>query len=140
MLITDAPFWTALAIASPDASQVISPSVPGTVASGTLSARAPGQRPRMPIPFCGAAATDIIAVPCESVTGVPGSVATLGSPVHSGCVMSAAASTSAISGLWGVTGGGVSEGSATVARQLLGGPESGSSGTLSDLRRTLAWA
>src|SRR3954449_1536491 len=127
MLITDAPFWTALAIASPDASQVISPSVPGTVASGTLSARAPGQTPRMPIPFSGAAATDIVAVPCAAVTGVPGTVATFGSPVHSGCVMSAAASTSAISGLWAVTGGGDSAGSATVRRQSLGAAESGSS-------------
>ena len=32
MLITAAPLWTALPIASPEASQVISPSVPGTVA------------------------------------------------------------------------------------------------------------
>ena len=103
-------------------------------------ARAPGQTPRMPMPFCGAAATDIVAVPCELSTGVPGSVATFGSPVHSGWVRSAAASTSAISGLSGVTGGGISTGSATVARQLFGGPDSGSSGMLSALRRTLACA
>ena len=68
MLITAAPAATACAIASPEASQVISPSVPGTVSSGTLSARAPGQTPRMPMPFCGAAATDAVAVPCELVT------------------------------------------------------------------------
>ena len=42
-------------------------------------------------------------------------------PVHSGCVTSAAASTSAISGLSGVTGGGVSSGAATSARQAFGG-------------------
>src|SRR3954470_6538504 len=125
MLITEAPLATAAAIASPEASQVISPSVPGTVLSGTLSVRAPGQTPRMPIPFCGAAATDAVAVPCASVTGVPGSLEKFGSFVHSGCAVSAAASTSAISGLCGVTGGGSSSGSATLARQLLGATESG---------------
>ena len=72
MLITEAPFSTAWAIASPEASQVISPSEPGTVGIGTLSARAPGQTPMMPIPFCGAAATDIVAVPWEFVTGGAG--------------------------------------------------------------------
>src|SRR3954454_16564980 len=122
MLITEAPLATACSIASPDAAHVISPSVPGEVFSGTLSARAPGHTPRMPVPFCGAAATDSVAVPCELSTGVPGVVLTFGSPAHSGCVMSAAASTSAISGLCGVTGGGGSDGSATTARQLLGGP------------------
>src|SRR4051812_4914527 len=120
MLMTLAPDSTALAIASPDASQLISPSVPGTVFSGTLSVRAPGQTPRMPIPFWGAAATDAVAVPWGLVTGVPGIVVKFGSPVHSGCVMSAAASTSAISGLWGVTGGGSWSGAATWARQSFG--------------------
>src|SRR3954470_18355427 len=129
MLITDAPFWTAASIASPDAEQVISPSVPGLVLSGTLSARAPGHTPRMPMPFCGAAATDIVAVPWALSTGVPGSVATFGSPVHSGWVRSAAASTSAIRGLCGPTGGGGIDGSATTERQLLGGADSGSAGT-----------
>ncbi len=134
MLITAAPAATACAIPSPEASQVISPLVPGTVASGTLSVRAPGQTPMMPIPFCGAEATEAVAVPCESVTARPGTVAMFGSPVHSWCVTSAAASTSAISGLSGATGGGVSEGAATLARQSLGGPESGSSGTERVLR------
>ncbi len=64
MLITAAPAWIAWPIAFADAEQLISPSVPGTVWSGTLSARAPGQTPRMPIPFCGAAATEAVAVPC----------------------------------------------------------------------------
>src|SRR3954452_15829297 len=105
MLITDAPDSTAWAIASPEASQVIAPSVPGTVLSGTLTARAPGQTPRIPTPFCGATATDIVAVPCGFSSGNPPRLDTFGSPVHSVWVMSAAASTSAISGLWGVTGG-----------------------------------
>ena len=93
------------------------------------------------MPFCGATATDIVAVPCGLSTRVLRSLATLASPVHSGCVRSAAASTSAISGLAGVTGGGASNGSATPARQSLGGPVSGSPGTAcSGLRRTLASA
>src|SRR3954465_8071551 len=125
MLMTLAPLSTALAIASPEASQLISPSVPGTVLSGTLSVRAPGHTPRMPIPFWGALATEAVAVPCGLVTAVPGIVAKFGSPVHSGCVVSAAASTSAISGLWGVTGGGVRSGEAIWERQWFGGPESG---------------
>src|ERR1700754_1302834 len=141
MLITEAPLATASAIASPEAEQVISPSVPGAVLSGTLSARAPGQTPRMPIPFCGAAATDIVAVPCELVTGVPGIVAMFGSLVHSGWVTSAAASTSAISGLCGVTGGGIRSGAAILLRQSFGAPESGSSGMpFSGLTSVLAWA
>src|SRR3954453_12050489 len=129
MLKIEAPLLTAVAIASPEASQVICPSVPGDVFSGTLSARAPGQTPRIPIPFWGAAATDIVAVPWELSTGVPGMVETFGSPVHSGWLRSAAASTSAISGLCGPTGGGGIDGSATTERQLLGGADSGSAGT-----------
>src|SRR3954466_12922416 len=132
MLITDAPAATASPIASPEAEQVISPSLPGTVFNGTLSVRAPGQTPRMPIPFCGAAATAAVAVPCGLVTGVPGSVEKLESPVHSTCFASAATSTSAISGLWGVTGGGCAA-ETTCARQSFGGPDSGSLGTLESL-------
>src|SRR3954447_3230502 len=129
MLITEAPLSTAFAIASPVSSQLTSLSVPGTVGSGTLSVRAPGQTPRMPIPFCGAEATAAVAVPCGLVTGVPGSAEKLGSPVHSMCLASAATSTSAISGLWGVTGGGCAA-ETTCARQSFGGPDSGSLGTL----------
>ena len=55
MLITEAPLSTALAIALPEAAQVIVPSpfVFGTVASGTLSARAPGHTPRIADPVLG---------------------------------------------------------------------------------------
>src|SRR5918998_3085758 len=129
MLITAAPLATAAAIALPEAEHVISRLGPGTVASGTLSARARGHTPTIPIPFCGAAATDCVAVPWEFVTGVPAIVVAHGLPVHSGCVTSEAASTSAISGLSGVTGGGISSGAATLARHALGGTDSGSSGT-----------
>src|SRR3954447_8120802 len=139
MLITEAPAATAWPIALPEAAQVISPSVPGTVSSGTLSVRALGQTPTMPIPFCGAEATEAVAVPCRLVTGMPGIVAMFGSPVHSECATSAAASTSAISGLVGVTGGGVRAGAATMSRQLFGGPLSGSGDTPSGLTRVLAW-
>src|SRR4051812_24794727 len=121
----------ACAIALPEDAQVkLSASDAPAVESGTLSARAPGHTPRMPTPFCGAAATAAVAVPCRVVTGVPGAaVAKFGSPVHSGCVVSAAASTSAISGLVGVTAGGASDGSATALRQAFGGRDSGSSAT-----------
>src|SRR5687768_5104195 len=143
MLMTEAPLSTALLIAFPDAEQVIVPSpfVFGTVASGTLRARAPGHTPRMPTPFWGAAATAWVAVPWASVTGVPGIVVAHGSPVHSGWVRSDAASISAISGLSGVTGGGISSGETTFARQSLGGPVSGSLGiALSSRSSVLAWA
>src|SRR4051794_30932314 len=106
MLITPAPAAIARAIAWPDAEQVkLSLSDAPAVDSGTLSARAPGQTPRMPTPLAGAAATEAVAVPCRLVTGWPPSDVKFGSFVHSGCVVSAAASTSAISGLAGVTGG-----------------------------------
>src|SRR5262245_5503563 len=113
MLITAAPFWIAFSIWLADAEQVI------WSGSGTLSARAFGQTPTMPTPFCGAAATDAVAVPCEFVTGNCGIVFVL-LVANSGCVLSSCASTSAISGLVEVTGGGVSAGSATIARQLYG--------------------
>ena len=81
-----------------------------------------------------------VAVPCESVTGVPGSVAIVTDrPVHSGWVRSAAASTSAISGLSGVTGGGVSAGSATFARQSLGGPGERVAGTAWSVAAAARW-
>ena len=129
MLITAAPAWMALPIASPEEAQVIPPSVPGATGSGTLSARALGHTPRMPTPFSGAAATAAVAVPCELVTGTPGIVLKF-PPAHSGCVASAAASTSAISGLVGATGGGMNACGATFARHAFGGVESGSSGTV----------
>ena len=74
------------------------------------------------MPFCGAAATAAVAVPWRFVIGVPGAaVAKFGSPVHSGCVVSAAASTSAISGLVRRDRRRVSDGSATTLRQAFGG-------------------
>src|SRR3954453_6875209 len=124
MLITEAPSAMAWAIALPEAAQVkLSESEAPSVESGTLSARAPGHTPRMPMPFCGAAATAAVAVPWRFVTGVPGTaVEKFGSPVHSGCVVSAAASTSAISGLVGVTGGGGrGGGGGTLGPRLRGG-------------------
>src|ERR1700710_1048134 len=135
MLITAAPAWTAWPTGAAQAAQLISPSVPGTVLGGTLRAGAPGQTPRRPIALAGAVATAAVAVPCRLVTGVPGIVVKFGSFVHSGCVVSAAASTSAISGLAGVTSGGVRLGSATCARQALGLTESGSSATASGLNQ-----
>src|SRR4051794_39942097 len=108
MLMTDAPAWIASPIASPEAAQ-LKLSDPLDVWSATFSARAPGQTPRMPTPLAGAAATEAVAVPWRFVTGRAGVVAKFWSPVHSLCVASAAASTSAISGLVGVTGGGTSD-------------------------------
>ena len=67
MLITAAPLCTAFAIASPEALQV---AVPSLIGIGTLSTRAPGHTPTIPMPFCGAAATAAVAVPCGLVTGV----------------------------------------------------------------------
>src|SRR6478736_1380528 len=120
MLITAAPVLTASSMPSPEAAQVISPSVLGTVSSGTLSARALGHTPRMPTPFSGAAATAAVAVPCELVTGTPGMVLKF-PPAHSGCVASAAASTNAIRGLVGTTAGGMNVRGATFARHAFGG-------------------
>ena len=107
MLITAAPLCTAFAIASPEALQV---AVPSLIGIGTLSTRAPGHTPTIPRPFCGAAATAAVAVPCGLVTGVFPSTLMFGSPRNSSWVRSAAASTSAISGLSGTTGGGVRSG------------------------------
>ncbi len=123
MLITAAPCSIAVAIWFVERRQVISSG------SGTLSARAPGQTPRIPMPLAGAAAIDAVAVPCESVTGNRGSVVVL-PPCHSACAGSSWTSTSAISGLAaGSTAGGTSDGSATTSRQLSGAADSGSGGT-----------
>src|SRR4051794_8911405 len=120
MLITAAPAWMALPIASPEEAHVIPPSVPGATGSGTLSARALGHTPRTPTPFSGAAATAGVAVPCELVTGTRGMVLKF-PPAHSGCVASAAASTNAIRGLVGTTAGGMNVRGATFARHAFGG-------------------
>ena len=75
-----------------------------TVGSGTLRARAPGQTPSVPTPLAGAAATSAVAVPWRSVSGWPASDVMFGP--RSGWAGSSWESTSAISGLWGPTGGG----------------------------------
>src|ERR671917_1098139 len=122
MLITAAPRSIAVAIRSAERAQLID------FGSGTLSALAPGHTPTIPTPFTGAAATDAVAVPCEAFTGSSGSVL-VAPPTNSGCAGSSWLSTSAISGLFGVTAGGTSAGSATRARQSSGGTVSGSAGT-----------
>src|SRR4051794_26657895 len=123
MLMTAARFWIAFSIWFAERENVI------CSGSGTLRARAFGHTPTMPRPFCGAAATDAVAVPCELVTGNCGVVFVL-LVANSGWLLSSCASTSAISGLVAVTGGGVRAGSATSARQLYGVADSGSFGTL----------
>ena len=118
---------------------MISPSVPGTVSSGTLSARAPGQTPRMPIPFCGAAATD--TSPCRAgwSTGVAGErgdvriarplgVRDVGGGVHERDQRALSASPAAAS----------SAGSATHLAPVVGRAAERVAGTPSGLRRTLA--
>ena len=129
MLITAAPSRIASRTPLAEAEQV---SASG--GSGTLSARAPGQTPRMPTPFCGAAATAAVAVPCRLSSGRLPRVRTL-EPPNSGCVSSRRVSSSAISGLVPVTAGGAMFGSAIAARQAFGEPESGSSGTACLVRR-----
>ena len=73
--------------------------------SGTLSARAPGQMPRMPTPLAGAAATVRVAVPWKSrERGAAG-----GRDVRAGDLRVGDVDLrvdDAISGLSGVTGGG----------------------------------
>jgi hypothetical protein len=63
-----------------------------------------------------------------------------GSPVHSTCDVSAMVSTSAISGLVGVTGGGSSDGETTWARHAFGVTDSGSSGTADTRVTAFGWA
>ena len=119
MLMTAAPRLIASPIWDADRPQLISSG------SGTLSARAPGQMPTVPTPLTGAAATDMVAVPCVLVTGYCSIASTL-PPTHSACVLSSWASTSAISGLFASTAGGDSAGSTTQSRQSSGGADSGS--------------
>ena len=110
MLMTAAPCSIAREMPATESSQRISSG------SGTLSARMPGQTPRMPTSFFGAAATDAVSVPWAERTGRPPSVETL-PPANSGWVWSSWESTSASSGLCGVTGGGIRRGSTIAARQ-----------------------
>src|SRR3954454_5450742 len=121
--------WIASAMPAADCAQLM----PVGLAARTLSARAPGQTPRMPMPFCGAAATAAVAVPCTSNGAIAPVVENRVSWVHSGCVGSACVSTRAISGLLRVTGGGLMLGDTTTDRQALGVLDSGSSVTLSVL-------
>ena len=110
MLITAAPARRAALIWRAESEQRIS------AGRATLSARAPGKTPRLPTPLAAAAATAAVAVPWKSVSDWPPVVVML--PVaNSGWVMSSWESTSAISGLDGVTAGGASAGSTTRSRQ-----------------------
>ena len=109
MLMTAAPCAIARLIPVTESAQRISSG------SGTLSARMPGQTPVMPTSFFGAAATAAVSVPWAEATGSPPSVATL-PPANSGWAASSWESTSASSGLAGVTGGGTSAGSTIAAR------------------------
>ena len=93
-----------------------------------LSARAPGQTPRMPTSFFGAAATAAVAVPCRLSSGRPPSVLVLESP-NSGWVSSRRVSSSAISGLSGVTAADRGSGPRRPRARRPGGLESGSSAT-----------
>ena len=99
MLITAAPCSIARAMPVTELAQRIS------FGSETLSARMPGQTPRMPRSFLGAAATAAVSVPCALSIGKPPSVERL-PPANSGWLTSAVESTSASSGLVAVTGGG----------------------------------
>ncbi len=111
MLITAAPRRTARAIAREESEQRIC----WPFGSGTLSARAPGQTPSIPTPLAGAAATVAVAVPWKSASCVPPSVAMF-EPAISGWLVSTIVSTSAISGLAGVTAG-ATAGPTTKSRQ-----------------------
>src|SRR2546423_2198767 len=109
MLMTWAFALMAVRIPCTESAQVISPG------SATLSARIPGQMPRMPVWLEGAAATAAVAVPCSLTTGWLPTVETL-PPRNSGCVAASWESTSASSGLVGVTGGGARPCSTTWSR------------------------
>src|SRR5215213_7324371 len=74
--------------------------------SETLSARAPGQTPRLLTPLAAAATTAAVAVPWKSISGCPPVVWMFGEAASSGVVRSSWESTSAISGLDAVTAGG----------------------------------
>ena len=73
MLMTDAPLSSARATPPAESAQLMPSAL-----SGTLSARMPGQTPRMPAPLDGAAATEAVAVPwkCAGRAGLVGSVVT----------------------------------------------------------------
>jgi hypothetical protein len=110
MLITDAPCSLARAMPATEFAQRIS--------SGrlTLRARMPGQTPRIPRSFLGAAATAAVSVPCALSSGKPPSVERW-PPANSGWLTSAVESISASIGLLSVTGGGTRPGSTIVSRQ-----------------------
>ncbi len=110
MLITAAPCSIARAMPATELAQRIS------FGRLTLSARMPGQTPRMPLSFLGAAAMAAVSVPCALSIGKPPSVERL-PPANSGWLTSAVESTSASSGLAGVTGGGTRLGATIAARQ-----------------------
>ena len=110
MLMTAAPCAIARLMPVTESAQRISSG------SGTLSARMPGQTPRMPTSFFGAEATAAVSVPWAEATGSPPRVERL-PPANSGWAASSWESTSASSGLGGVTGGGTSAGSTIAARQ-----------------------
>src|SRR3954470_15062962 len=134
MLIEAAPALIAAVICS---TRSLHLSFPDT---GRLSARAPGQRPTIPVPLTGAAATEAVAVPWAIVTGSFAIVVVL-LPTNSGCVWSSWVSTSAISGLVGVTGNGSTGTPAvTIARQSYGFPVSGSAGAWSVSPNVFGWA
>src|SRR3954447_12554357 len=99
-----------------------------TSGSATLSTRAPGQMPRMPTPFAGAAAAVLVAVPWKSTTG-PAPVLKIPDPTISGWVRSIWVSTIAISGLVGVTGGGTCPSTTWALQPAEGESGSGAGGT-----------
>ena len=110
MLMTAAPCSIARAMPATESAQRISSG------SATLSARMPGQTPRMPTSFFGAEATAAVSVPWADRSGRPPRVERL-PPANSGWLGSAWESTSASSGLCGVTGGGTRLGSTITPRQ-----------------------
>src|SRR5215207_11779130 len=101
MLITAAPALTAVAMPRADSEQGI-----WRVGTGTLSVRAPGQTPRKPTWLAGAAATVVVAVPYKSAGGSAPALV-MPEPAISGWPRSICVSTTAISGLAGVTAGGI---------------------------------
>ena len=125
MLMTAAPCSIARAIPVTEFAQRIS------FGSETLTARMPGQTPRMPTSFFGAAATAAVSVPWALWSGKPPSVERL-PPANSGWLTSAVESTSASSGLCGVTGGGTRLGSTIAARQAARASSGSGGGALGD--------
>ena len=109
MLMTAAPSAIARAMPATESLQRI------CSGSATLTARIPGQTPRIPTSFLGAAATAAVSVPWADCTGNVPTVEML-PPANSGWVGSSWESISASSGLCGVTGGGTRRGSTIAAR------------------------